>query len=155
MNRVILTAWQFIKQFQSELIKHKLATLGCLFTIALMMIGATALTRLVLGWFRYDETQKEALSKSIGEYFGKGLLGLAVLLGFLMMGRQLVAELKGKRSQPPIIPSPPSGLSREVERLARTPGGMIEAIRLYREQNPGVCLAEAKAKIEAFCKGKL
>lgn len=149
---VILTMWQFTRQSLSELIKHKLARLGCLFTIALMMIGATALTRLVLGWFRYDETQKEALSKSIGEYFGKGLLGLVVLLGFIMMGRQLVAELRSKRSQPPTIPSPPLGLSPEVERLASTPNGKIEAIKLYREQNAGVSLAEAKAKIEAFCK---
>src|SRR5262245_52543240 len=49
------------------------------------------------------------------------------------------------------VPSPPSsGLSPEVERLASTPSGKIEAIRLYREQNPGTSLAEAKAKIEEY-----
>ena len=47
-------------------------------------------------------------------------------------------------------PPPPSGLSPEVERLANEPGGKIAAIKLYRQQNPGTGLAEAKAKIEDF-----
>ncbi len=47
-------------------------------------------------------------------------------------------------------PGPPSGLSPEVERLAREPYGKIAAIKLLREQNPGVGLAEAKARIEEF-----
>jgi len=47
-------------------------------------------------------------------------------------------------------PPPPSGLSPEVERLASDPGTKIQAIKLYRDQNPGVGLAEAKAKIEEF-----
>jgi len=50
---------------------------------------------------------------------------------------------------------PPSGLSPEVERLASSPDSKIAAIKLYREQNPGTGLAEAKAKIEAFAKGRL
>ncbi|EEF60146.1 hypothetical protein [Pedosphaera parvula] len=45
---------------------------------------------------------------------------------------------------------PPSGLSPEVEQLASVPNGKIAAIKLYREQNPGVGLREAKEKIEAF-----
>ena len=49
-------------------------------------------------------------------------------------------------------PPPPSGLSPEVERLASDPSTKIKAIKLYREQNSGVGLAEAKAKIEAFPK---
>ena len=49
-------------------------------------------------------------------------------------------------------PPPPSGLSPEVERLASDPNTKIQAIKLYRDQNPGVGLAEAKAKIEAFFK---
>lgn len=51
-------------------------------------------------------------------------------------------------------PLPPSGLSSEVEQLANAPGGKIAAIKLYREQNPGVGLAEAKAKVEEFLQGK-
>jgi hypothetical protein len=47
-------------------------------------------------------------------------------------------------------PPPPSSLSQEVERLASDPSTKIQAIKLYREQNPGVGLAEAKTKIEAF-----
>jgi ribosomal protein L7/L12 len=54
------------------------------------------------------------------------------------------------------LPEPlPSGLSPEVERLASIPNTKIEAIKLYRQQNPGVGLAEAKAKIEAFYKDSL
>jgi ribosomal protein L7/L12 len=47
---------------------------------------------------------------------------------------------------------PPSGLSPEVELLAQDPSQKIAAIRLYREENPGVGLAEAKTKIEEFYK---
>ena len=45
---------------------------------------------------------------------------------------------------------PPSGLSREVELLARDPHKKIAAIRQYREENPGTGLAEAKTRIEEF-----
>ena len=49
------------------------------------------------------------------------------------------------------VPMPPtSGLSPEVERLASDPETKIAAIQLYREQNRGIGLAQAKAKIEAF-----
>ncbi len=47
-------------------------------------------------------------------------------------------------------PPPASGLSPEVELLASDPGGKIAAIKLYREQNPGTGLREAKLKIEEF-----
>ena len=38
----------------------------------------------------------------------------------------------------------------EVEFLASSPDTKIAAIKLYREQNPGVSLAEAKVKVEAL-----
>lgn len=50
-------------------------------------------------------------------------------------------------------PPPPSGLSPEVERLASSPDTKIAAIKLYREQNPGASLLDAKLKIEAFYNG--
>jgi hypothetical protein len=90
-----------------EFIKHKLAKLGCFALIALMMIAVTAISKVVLGWFHYDEASKDAISSQVGEYVGKGLLGLAVLLGFIIMGRQLAAELRGKRSSPPPLPPVP------------------------------------------------
>jgi ribosomal protein L7/L12 len=49
---------------------------------------------------------------------------------------------------------PPSGLSPQVERLALDPQEKIAAIKLYREQNPGTGLAEAKARIEEFAKSR-
>ena len=51
-------------------------------------------------------------------------------------------------------PLPPSGLSPEVERMALDPAMKIAAIKLYREQNPGSGLAEAKDKVEAFYKSR-
>ena len=45
---------------------------------------------------------------------------------------------------------PPSGLSREVEQLASHPATHIAAIKLYRQQNPGVGLAEAKSRVEEY-----
>lgn len=46
-------------------------------------------------------------------------------------------------------PPPPSTLSPEVRLLASDPKSKIAAIKLLREQNPGMGLAEAKAIIEA------
>ena len=66
--------------------------------------------------------------------------------------QKLDALLKHQGIQLP--PPPPSGLSPEVEQLARDPSTKIAAIKLYREQNPGVGLAEAKAKIEEFYDGR-
>lgn len=43
-----------------------------------------------------------------------------------------------------------SGLSQEVQRLANDPSRKIAAIKLHREQQPGLGLAEAKADVEAF-----
>ena len=49
----------------------------------------------------------------------------------------------------------PSGLSPEVELLARDPDTKIAAIKLYRKENCGAGLREAKEKIEAFYKSRL
>lgn len=65
--------------------------------------------------------------------------------------QKLDALLKHEGIEPP--PPPASGLSPEVERLARNPSKEIAAIKLYREENPGIGLAEAKAKIEEFSEG--
>ena len=62
--------------------------------------------------------------------------------------RKLDALLRHQGIEMP--PPPPSGLSPEVKLLAKDPAQKIAAIKLYREENPGVGLAEAKAKIEEF-----
>jgi ribosomal protein L7/L12 len=51
-------------------------------------------------------------------------------------------------------PPPASGLSPELERLASLPDTKIAAIKLYRQENPGVGLREAKENIEAFYKSR-
>jgi|688.fasta_scaffold507354_1 hypothetical protein len=98
-----------------EFIKHKIAKLGCFVLIALMMIAATSVTKLVLGWLHYDDASKEVLSGKIGEYVGKGILGLAVLFGFILMGRQLIAELRSKNNSPPPLPSTPPPLPPNLQ----------------------------------------
>ena len=62
--------------------------------------------------------------------------------------RKLDALLKHEGVELP--QPPPSGLSPEVEQLASLPDTKIAAIKLYRDQNPGTGLREAKEKIEAF-----
>jgi ribosomal protein L7/L12 len=49
---------------------------------------------------------------------------------------------------------PPTGLSPEAELLASDPDTKIAAIKLYRKENRGVGLAEAKEKIEAFYRSR-
>ena len=44
----------------------------------------------------------------------------------------------------------PSPLSPEVQRMAKDPAQKLAAIKLHREQNPGLGLAEAKAEVEEF-----
>lgn len=47
-------------------------------------------------------------------------------------------------------PPPASNLSSEVQQLARDPRQKIAAIRLHREQHPGLGLKEAKDEVEEF-----
>ena len=66
--------------------------------------------------------------------------------------KKLDALLKHQGVQMP--PPPASGLSPELERLASIPETKIAAIKLYRQENPGASLREAKEKIEAFYKSR-
>lgn len=51
------------------------------------------------------------------------------------------------------IPTPPkSDLSPDVQLMAKDPYQKIAAIKQYRQDHPGVGLAEAKARIEEFSK---
>ena len=52
------------------------------------------------------------------------------------------------------IPSEPTGLTPEIEEMARDPSQKIAAIKLYRQQNPGTSLADAKERIEAIERGR-
>ena len=66
--------------------------------------------------------------------------------------KKLDALLKHEGIEMP--PPPASGLSPELERLASLPDTKIAAIKLYRQENPGASLREAKEKIEAFYKSR-
>jgi hypothetical protein len=66
--------------------------------------------------------------------------------------RKLDALLKHQGIEMP--PPSAAGMSPEVEQLARDPKTKIAAIKLYREENPGIGLREAKERVEAIYGGK-
>ncbi len=66
--------------------------------------------------------------------------------------RKVEALLKHQGIELP--PPPAGGMSPEVEQLAKDPRTKIAAIRLYREENPGIGLREAKELIEAIYESK-
>lgn len=98
-----------------EFTKHKIAKLGCFLTIALAAIAVAAITRIVLLKLGYSSTEASGTASTVGDYFGKGVLTLGVLVGFVLMGLQLRKELRTRSSlsQPPSLhigptPAPPS-----------------------------------------------
>lgn len=98
-----------------ESIKQKLLKLGCFTGIGLMMIAATGLAKVVLGWFHHDEAQKEALGNSAGEYVGKGLPGFVLVVGLITWVREIAGKLraKGVMHEPPRVPP----IRRDVREL--------------------------------------
>jgi len=62
--------------------------------------------------------------------------------------RRLDALLKHQGIELPALP--PSDLSPDVQLMAKDPQQKIAAIKRYREDHPGVGLAEAKQRIEDF-----
>jgi hypothetical protein len=89
-----------------------------------------------------------------------GMIGLIVLFATVaasVVTRQRVNLRRLERKLDAILQHQgiemPSRLSPEVERLASDPGRKIEAIKLHRDQNPELSLAEAKMEIETFAKG--
>ena len=82
-----------------DFIKHKLAKLGCFVLIAIGMILVSAVTKIMLGWLNFDNFTQARFSEIAGEYFGKSILGLILLVGLLVLAIQLRKELRGKQIQ--------------------------------------------------------
>lgn len=98
-----------------EFFKHKIAKLGCFLLIALAAIAVAAITRIVLLKLGYSSAEASGTASTVGDYFGKGVPSLVVLVGFVLMGLQLRKELRTRSSlsQPPPLhigptPAPPS-----------------------------------------------
>ena len=72
-----------------------------------MMIAVTAITKVVLGWFHYDEKSQQLIGDQVAEYFVKGTLLILFILGGVMMVRDHLAE-KRRSKIPPPIPTPPT-----------------------------------------------
>jgi hypothetical protein len=75
-----------------------------------------------------------------------------LLIQMRELQKKLDALLKHQGIEMPLPPA--SGLSPEVELLASVPDTRIAAIKLYRQENPGAGLREAKEMIEAFYKSR-
>jgi hypothetical protein len=94
-----------------EFVKHKIAKLGCFLTIALAAIAVAAITKIILVKFGYSSAEASGTALAFEDYFGKGVLFLCVLVGFVLMGLQLRQELQSRSSslKPPSLPnfSPP------------------------------------------------
>lgn len=71
--------------------------------IALTMIVAKALTKVVLSWFNYSPAQQQAIGNQVGDYVGKGLLGAALVVGAVVTFREYFGtpSAKGGDSPPP------------------------------------------------------
>lgn len=87
------------------------------------------------------------------------IIALIVLLltgGSILAGRQPSDSRRLERKLDALLKhhgiEPPTGMAPEVQQLARDPEKKIAAIKLHREEHPGLGLAEAKADIEDFIK---
>lgn len=89
------------------------------------------------------------LALSAGSRSGVNTLRLERELALVQQKLDLLLKHAGIEA-----PTPLSGMSPEVRRLASSPATKIAAIKLYREENPGVGLAEAKTAIEMFAEGR-
>ena len=78
---------------------------------------------------------------AVGAFFG-GSFAARQRLDLRRVERKLDALLKHQGVELP------SRLSPEVQTLARDPSKKIAAIKLHREQNPGLGLADAKREVE-------
>jgi hypothetical protein len=99
-----------------EYFKHKIAKLGCFFAIALAGIAVAAITKMFLLKLGYSSADASHTASSVGDYVGKGVLTLCVVMGFVLMGLQLRKELRTRSSlsQPPPLPISPTPSSPRV-----------------------------------------
>ena len=90
-------------------------------------------------------------------FTGGAVYGSRKDMSLIRLQRQ-VGELQQKldallKHQGIEMPTPqPSDMSPELQLMAKYPQQKIAAIKLYREENPGVGLADAKRRIEEFYK---
>lgn len=111
--------WRFLKD--------KMAKMGCLLSIAVAAMAVTAIARVILLKLGYSSDEASSTASNVGDYFGKGVLFLCALAGFVLMGLQLRKELQERSSpdQPPPLPPPlPNGRAAQLPRLppAMPPG---------------------------------
>ncbi len=96
-------------------------------------------------------------SLEFGDYAIIAFIVAVISGGVSFVGRQQIDLRRLERKLDALLKhegvQPAWGLSEEVQRLARTPGQKIAALKLHREQT-GAALAEAKVEIEAFIGGK-
>ena len=90
--------------------KEKLCKLGCFVFIAVLMILSSAAIKWLFTLLQFDPQTSEKLAKQAGNFIGGACLALVLVVGLVVMVRQVRSELKhGKAFQrhpqsPPPIP---------------------------------------------------
>lgn len=88
------------------------------------------------------------------DYLILALIGLTTAVAAGVVTRQQINLRRLERKLDALLAhhgvATPARMSPEVQALAADPRQKIAAIKLHREQNPELSLAEAKAEIEAF-----
>jgi hypothetical protein len=95
-----------VKKFAQD----KLLEMLGLAAIVVVVAFVTGLASFVLGLFSDDGERKDAIARMIGEYIGKGLLGLCLVVGAIEMWRKIYAKLNDGRE--PQLPLPRSWRER-------------------------------------------
>ena len=85
-------------------LKHELTRLGMLLVLALCLVPFYWAAQLVFVCLGYDRADRDALGEWIIHYMSVGTVAFLVGLGFVVLGRQLIIELRARRA-PPVPPA--------------------------------------------------
>jgi len=64
-----------------NLISIYLHRIGCLISVALVMVIVTVLVKVTTRWFGMDSASSQKVADTASEWVGKGLFGLAMFVG--------------------------------------------------------------------------
>jgi len=86
-----------------NLISVYLQRIGCLISVALAMIVVTALVKMTTRWLGMDSASSQKVADTAGEWAGKGLCGLAMMVG-LCYWIFVFRKVRKPRMPPPLPP---------------------------------------------------
>lgn len=87
-----------------NLISIYLHRIGCLISVALVMVVVSVLVKVTTKWFGMDSASSQKVADAASEWAGKGLFGLVMLVGLCYW---IFIFLKARKpSMPPPLPPP-------------------------------------------------